>query len=314
MKNNKKSRSVNYPDIIFRIVTMLCALIILIIMIFLFYELIASSIPSIKKYGIGFLFSKDWDPVKEKFGAFPSICGTLVSTVIAMTIAVPLSFMTAFFLVEFSHPMLSRITGQAIDLLAAIPSIIYGMWGLFVFAPFMQEHIQPFLCNKLGFIPLFKGYPMGVGMLTAGLILALMILPFMCAVIRDVFRMVPPVVKEAAYGVGCTTWEVSWNITTKYGMQGILGALFLGLGRAIGETMAVTFVIGNAQNISISLMEPGNSIASTLASQFSEAVAMPLFKSVLLELGLILFATTLAIQVIAQLWLEKVRKSMGAGL
>lgn len=299
---------------IFKSVCAVSAIAVIALMGALFLELFFSSLPSIKTFGLKFIWSQDWDPVEARFGALPSIYGTLMSTLIAMLIAVPLSFAIALFLVEHSHPLLGKIAGQALDLLAAIPSIIYGMWGLFVFAPFLQDRVQPFLSQRLGFLPLFKGYPMGVGMLTAGLILALMILPFISAVMRDVFTMVPSVLKESAYGVGSTTWEVSYNITMKYGMQGILGAVFLGLGRAIGETMAITFVIGNAQRISISLLDPGNSIASTLASQFSEAVSNPLFKSVLLELGLILFLMTFAIQVIAQFWLNKVKKGMGAGL
>jgi phosphate transport system permease protein len=231
-----------------------------------------------------------------------------------MLFAVPLSFVIALFLVEMAHPLLSGIVGQAIDLLAAIPSIIYGMWGLFILAPFMQDHVQPVLGKYLGFLPLFKGPPMGIGMFTAGVILALMILPFIAAVMRDVFRMVPPVVKESAYGVGSTTWEVTRKVTMKYGLQGILGGLFLGLGRAIGETMAVTFVIGNSHHISASLFESGNSIASTLANEFAEAVSQPIFNSTLIELGLVLFLVTFAIQVLAQLWLNKVRKSAGGGL
>ncbi len=313
MKADNKAKS-NFADKVFKGVAFISASMILVVMGALFFQLMISSLPSIKEFGISFLWSQEWDPVENNFGALSSIYGTLASTAIAMLVAVPLSFVIALFLVEHSHPVLSKIAGQALDLLAAIPSIIYGMWGLFVFAPFLQDRVQPFLCKNLGFIPLFKGYPMGVGMLTAGLILALMILPFISAVMRDVFRMVPSVVKESAYGIGSTTWEVTVNVTMKYGMQGMLGAIFLGLGRAIGETMAITFVIGNAQRISVSLMEPGNSIASALASQFSEAVSQPLFKSVLLELGFILFLMTFVIQIVAQIWLNRVRKSMGTGL
>jgi len=188
------------------------------------------------------------------------------------------------------------------------------MWGLFVFAPFMQDYVQPFLGKHLAFVPLFKGPPMGIGMLTAGLILALMILPFISAVMRDVFTMVPAVVKESAYGIGSTTTEVTFNVTMRYGMQGVLGAVFLGLGRAIGETMAVAFVIGNGYTVSASLYDPANTIASTLASQFSEAVSQPVFRSTLMELGLVLFIVTFLIQVVAQMWLNKVRLSSGGGL
>jgi phosphate transport system permease protein len=319
-------------DGIFRILCFCAASVMIIILAGLFLQLLIHSMPSIKKFGLSFIWSVKWDPVREEFGALPSIFGTLITTLIAMAIAVPLSFVIALFLVELAHPVLSRITSQALDLLAAIPSIIYGMWGLFVFAPFMQDYVQPFLLKFVQMpldrlaallsiitgskvsIPLFSGASMGIGMLTSGLILALMVLPFVSAIMRDVFKMVPPVVKESAYGVGSTTWEVTYNVTLRYGMQGVLGAVFLGLGRAIGETMAVTFVIGNAQKISFSTFSQGTTIASTLASKFGDAVSQPIFKSVLLELGLVLFLATFVTQVLAQIWLNKVRKSSGGGL
>ncbi|MFZ2657313.1 MAG: phosphate ABC transporter permease subunit PstC [Victivallales bacterium] len=304
----------SYPDRIFKALTLVSALIIIVLMAGLFLQLAIHSIPTIRKFGFGFFCSKEWNPVTEQFGALSSIYGTLVTTLIAVAIAVPLSFVIALFLVEIAHPVLQRIVSQALDLLAAIPSIIFGMWGLFVFAPFMQDHVQPFLGKHLAFLPLFKGPPMGIGMLTAGLILALMILPFISAVMRDVFTMVPPVVKESAYGIGSTTTEVTFNVTMRYGMQGVLGAVFLGLGRAIGETMAVTFVIGNGYTVSASLFDPANTIASTLASQFSEAVSQPVFRSTLMELGLVLFLVTFLIQVVAQMWLNRIRLSSGGGL
>ncbi len=277
-------------------------------------QLVGNSLPSIRAFGLGFITSTEWDPaVAQRFGAASSIFGTLVSTLIAMIIAVPLSLLIALFLVELAHPLLSRFVGYAIELLAAIPSIIYGMWGLFVFAPFMEKYIQVPLNEHLGFLPLFGGAPMGIGMFTAGVILALMILPFVSAVMRDVFRMVPGVVKEAAYGMGSTTWEVTHQVTVRYGIQGLIGAIFFGLGRAIGETMAVTFVIGNVHNISASFFAPGNSIASTLANEFAEA-SDPLYMSSLVELGLILFAITLFIQIVAHVWLGRIRRSMGGGL
>jgi phosphate transport system permease protein len=198
----------------------------------------------------------------------------------------------------------------AIELLAAIPSIIYGMWGLFVFAPFMADQVQPFLQGWLGFLPLFEGPPMGIGMLTAGVILALMILPFISAVMREVFGMVPPVLKEAAYGMGSTAWEVTSRVTVPFAIRGLLGASFLGLSRAIGETMAVTFVIGNDHTISPSLFAAGNSIASTLANEFTEA-SDPLYLSALVELGLVLFLITLLIQLLAQLWLKRLQRLSG---
>jgi len=300
-------------DWLFKALTASCAALIIVIMAGIFFTLIQRSLPSIEKFGFDFLFSKAWNPAKEEFGALSSIYGTLVSTLIAMVIAVPLSLVIALFLVELAHPTVGTIAGQAIELLAAIPSIIYGMWGLFVFAPIMKNSIQPYLAKHLGFLPLFEGAPRGIGMLTAGIILALMILPFISSVMRDVFRMVPDVMKEAGYGMGATTWEVTKDVTVRYGIQGMIGACFLGLGRAIGETMAVTFVIGNNSKISASLFAPGNSIASRLANEFAEA-SDPLYLSALMELGLVLFTMTFALQIATQWWLKRVKKSMGGDL
>ncbi len=300
-------------DSVFQWASAACAAFLLIIIAGIFLELVWNSRLSMKEFGFGFLISDSWNPVTDKFGALTSVYGTLVSTAIAMVIAVPISLVTALFLVELAHPVLSKIVGGGIELLAAVPSIIYGMWGLFVFAPFMQDHIQPFIKDHLGFLPLFSGPPMGIGMLTAGIILALMILPFISAVSRDVFQMVPSVVKESAYGMGSTTWEATRKVTLRYGIKGIVGACFLGLGRAIGETMAVTFVIGNNHKVSPSLFSAGNSIASTLANEFTEA-SEPLYLSVLVELGLVLFGITIIVQILARLWLGRMEKSMGAGL
>ena len=303
----------NKGDLIFRWLTTLCAFIILITILGIFLVLVANSTQSIDKFGLNFLVSDSWNPVKEDFGAASSIFGTLVSTLIAMVIAAPISIVIALLLVELVHPIVSRIVGTAIELLAAIPSIIFGMWGLFVFAPFMRNHIQPLLGDWLGFLPLFEGPPIGIGMLTAGIILALMILPFIAAFSRDVLNMVPAVIKESGYGIGSTTWEVTKNISLRYGMRGMIGAMFLGLGRAIGETMAVTFVIGNAHYLSASLFAPGNTIASTLANEFGEAVSEPLFRSVLIELGLILFLVTMFFQLLAHFWLKRLHKTMEEG-
>ncbi len=314
VRQSQTRRSYRMLDALFYGVCGFFAFVILAIMAGILVQLAGNSMPSLREFGVGFITSTEWDPaVAQRFGAASSMYGTLVSTLIAMVIAVPLSLVIALFLVELAHPLLGRFVGYAIELLAAIPSIIYGMWGLFVFAPFMEKYIQIPLNDHLGFLPLFSGAPMGIGMLTAGVILALMILPFVSAVMRDVFRMVPGVVKEAAYGMGSTTWEVTRRVTIRYGIQGLIGATFLGLGRAIGETMAVTFVIGNVHNISASLFAPGNSIASTLANEFAEA-SDPLYMSSLVELGLILFAITLVIQIIAHVWLGRIRRSMGGGL
>lgn len=310
-EKNKKSQYI--VDKLFRLLTVICSILSFIIIIGIFVELLNNSKLSIREFGIGFLFSTVWNPVTQEFSALSSIYGTLLSTIIAMIIAVPMSLVIAFFLVELAPPTLRKFVGYAIELLAAIPSIIFGMWGLFVFAPFMSEHVQPVLGDYFGFLPIFHGPPMGIGMLTAGIILALMILPFISAVMRDVFQMVPSVMKEAGFGMGATTWEVTSKIVVRYGIQGLIGASFIGLGRALGETMAVTFVIGNNHSLSASLFSPGNSIASTLANEFTEA-SEPLYLHALVELGLLLFIITFFIQIIAQLWLKRIHKSMGSGL
>lgn len=306
-------RKRNKADIFFSFLSAFCAMLLGLVVISIFYELIVNSRLSIEKFGLRFLWSREWDPVAGNFGALSSVYGTLVSTFIAMAIAVPMSVVIALFLVELAPPRISKLIGMALELLAAVPSIIYGMWGLFVFAPIMAEHVQPLIAKFGGALPLFQGPPMGIGMLTAGLILALMILPFVSSVTRDVFRMVPSVVKESAFGVGATTWEVTRKVTLRYGRQGVIGASLLGLGRALGETMAVTFVIGNDHNISASLFSPGNTIASTLANEFTEA-SEPLYLSSLIELGLVLFVMTFLIQLVAQLWLRRLHKTAGGGL
>ena len=302
----------NKPDLVFRLVTGLSAVVAIAVMLAIGGVLFQKSILSIHTFGWRFLVDNSWNPVLSRFGAAGSIYGTLVSTIIAMLLAAPMGLIIALFLVELSHPVFSRIVGGAIELLAAIPSIIFGMWGLFVLVPIMQGHVQPFLQAKLGPIPilgaLFSGPPMGIGMLTAGIILALMILPFITAVSREVLGMVPPVLKEAGHGLGGTMWEVTKKVSIPYGIRGIVGAMFLGLGRAIGETMAVTFVIGNAHQISASLYASGNSIASAIALEFGEALGDRLFESVLIELGLILFLITFVFQVAAQMWIARLKK------
>ncbi len=304
-------------DALFRGLTVAAAFLVVLLTAGILLELVRHSRLAMAKFGIGFLWSDAWNPVTDRFGAASSIYGTLVTTVIALVIAVPLSLLIALFLVELAHPRIAKPVGTAIELLAAIPSIIYGMWGLFVFAPFMADHVQPALKGTLGDIPflgaLFHGPPMGIGILTAGLILALMVLPFISAVMRDVFHLVPGVVKEAAYGMGSTTWEVTRKVTVRYGLRGLVGACLLGLGRAIGETMAVTFVIGNDHRITPSLFAAGNTIASTLANEFTEA-SEPVYLSALVELGLVLFVITFLLQVASHLWLKSLEKSAGRGL
>jgi phosphate transport system permease protein len=300
----------NRIDMFFKWTAAFFASIVLLLMVGIFVELVKDSHSSLQRFGVSFLISQSWNPVTEKFGAASSLFGTLLSTALALLMAIPLSLVIALFLVELAHPVLGRFVGGAIELLAAIPSIIYGMWGLFIFAPFMADYVQPFLSTYLGFLPFFQGTANGLGMLSAGIILALMILPFVCSVTRDVFQMVPSVVKESAYGMGATTWEVTRKVTLRYGMRGVIGAGFLGLGRALGETMAVTFVIGNTHRISMSLFDAGNTIASTLANEFAEA-SEPLYLSALINLGLVLFILTVVVQVLAQLWLWRIYKRTG---
>lgn len=299
-------------DRAFRWIAALCASVLIIVLIGMVATLLRDSLPALKAFGPQFIISSAWNPVKSEFGALSSILGTFLSTIIALALAVPASLLIAFFLVETAPPALSATLGVAIELLAAVPSIIFGMWGLFVLAPLLARHVQPFLARIGGGIPLFSGPQIGIGLLTAGLVLALMILPFMTAVARDVFRLVPSVVKEAAYGLGATPWEVARQVTLRYGLRGLIGAGGLGLGRALGETMAVTFVIGNEHRISSSLFAPGNSIASTLANEFSEA-SDPLYISSLVSLGFILLVLTIGIQVLTHLWLSRVERRMGSG-
>lgn len=280
-----------------------CCALILLVMAGILVELWQNSLLSMRQFGWGFLTSSAWNPATGEFGAFTSIYGTIATTVIALVIAVPVSLVIALFLVELAPKGLSEFFGTAIELLAAIPSIIYGMWGMFVFAPFLAHYVQPALIRYLGFIPIFRGPAKEFGVFTAGVVLALMVLPFISSVMRDVLRLVPPVIKESAYGMGATTWEVTKDVSIRYGLRGMVGAIFLGLGRAIGETMAVTFVIGNAHRLSASIFASGNSIASTLANEFTEA-DKPIYLSALIELGLVLFLITALFQALAQLWLR----------
>jgi phosphate transport system permease protein len=271
-------------------------------------SLISGSLPAIREFGFNFLIEERWNPVTEKFGAAASIYGTLVTSFIAMLFAVPFGLLIALFLTELCPIWLRRPIGIAIELLAGIPSIIYGIWGLFVFAPFLQRTLQPALIDWFGDIPvlstLFEGPPYGIGMLTASLVLAVMVLPFITSISRDVFDAVPPVLKEAAYGVGCTTWEVMRYVVLPYARTGVIGGAMLGLGRALGETMAVTFVIGNAHRITASILAPGTTISATIANEFTEAVGS-LYTSALIELGLILFVITFIVLAIARYFLMR---------
>ena len=305
----------NLLDILFRNVTRLSAFAVLVLLVAIIVSLIIGSLPSIKAFGFQFLTSAEWNPVTEEFGALVPIVGTLVTSAIALLIAIPVSFGIALFLTELSPRWLRRPLGIAIELLAGIPSIIYGMWGLFVFAPLFADYVQPWLIEKLGPLPilgpLFQGIPMGIGVLTAGIILAIMVIPFIASVMRDVFEVVPTLLKESAYGLGATTWEVMWHVVLPYTKIGVAGGIMLGLGRALGETMAVTFVIGNAHQLSASLLMPGNSISSALANEFNEAVGK-LYTSALVELGLILFLITFIVLSLARYMLYMLTKREGS--
>jgi phosphate transport system permease protein len=301
-------------DAAFRWLTRLAAITVLIILSGIIVSLVHGSLPALRTFGLSFLFTESWNPVTEKFGAIAPIYGTIVTSLIAMLIAVPVGLFIALFLTELCPMWLRRPIGIAIELLAGIPSIIYGIWGLFVFAPFLQQHVQPFLIAVFGEIPLlsdlFAGPPYGIGVLTAGLILAIMVLPFITSISRDVFDAVPPVLKEAAYGLGCTTWEVSRYVVLPYTRVGVIGGVMLGLGRALGETMAVTFVIGNAHRISGSLLAPGTTISATIANEFTEAVG-DLYTSALIALGLILFVITFIVLACARLMLMRLNARVG---
>jgi phosphate transport system permease protein len=301
-------------DAAFRHLTRAAAVGVLIILGGVILSLILGGAPALREFGLDFFVQQTWNPVTEKFGALAPIYGTLVTSAIAMLIAVPVGLLIAMFLTEMCPMWLRRPIGIAIELLAGIPSIIYGIWGLFVFAPFLQQNLQPLLIETFGSVPvlstLFAGPPYGIGMLTAGLILAIMVLPFITSISRDVFDAVPPVLKEAAYGVGCTTWEVVRYVVLPYTRVGVIGGVMLGLGRALGETMAVTFVIGNAHRISGSLLAPGTTISATIANEFTEAVG-DLYTSSLIALGLILFIITFIVLALARYMLMRIERRIG---
>jgi phosphate transport system permease protein len=307
-------RKLRLSDRVFRILTRSAALTVLALLGGVILALLIGAMPALRKFGFNFLATEAWNPVTDNFGAIAPIYGTIVTSIIAMVIAVPIGLLIALFLTELCPPWLRRPIGTTIELLAGIPSIIYGIWGLFVFAPFLQQHVQPLLISVFGNVPvlstLFEGPPYGIGMLTAGLILAIMVLPFITSISRDVFDAVPPVLKEAAYGVGCTTWEVFRNVVLPYTRVGVIGGVMLGLGRALGETMAVTFVIGNAHRISASVLAPGTTISATIANEFTEAVG-DIYTSSLIALGLILFVITFFVLAAARYMLLRIERRIG---
>ncbi len=302
-------------DAVFYGLTVIFAALVLLILGGVIVALLDGAWPALRQFGLGFFVGAAWNPVTENFGALAPIYGTLVTSFIAMLIGIPVAFGVALFITELCPKWLRRPLGTMIELLAAIPSIIYGIWGLFVLAPFVQEYIEPAMIATLGNIPglgvLFEGPPLGIGVLTAGFILAIMVLPFIASVMRDVFETVPPMLKESAYGVGATTTEVMWRVVLPFTRIGVVGGILLGLGRALGETMAVTFVIGNSHHIHASILQPGTTISASLANEFTEAVG-DLYQSSLMALGFILFLITFVVLAMAKAMLIQLQKQAGA--
>ena len=308
-------RRQQWQDFLFHKLTFSFALLVLLVLMGIIVSLVINAWPAMQEFGLAFVTTIEWDPVNDKYGGLIAIVGTLATSLIALLIAFPISFGIALFLTEICPPWLKRPLGTSIELLAGVPSIIYGMWGLFIFAPLFSEYVQPALAGSLGKLPvigiLFSGPMIGIGILSAGIILAIMIIPFISSVMRDVFEVVPPVLKESAYGLGCTKWEVVRKIVLPYTKIGVVGGVMLGLGRALGETMAITFVIGNAHKLSWSLFAAGNSIASTLANEFAEAETV-LHTSSLFLLGLILFVITFVVLSAAKLMLLGLSRKEGS--
>ena len=312
--NTGKSNTFAFQDKLFARTTQFFALLVLVTLLGIIGSLIMGSWLTMMQTGAKFLVTDVWDPVRSLFGGMAPLWGTIITATIALVIGVPVSFGIAVFLTEMCPPALKRPLGTAVELLAAIPSIIYGMWGLFIFAPLFAETLQPFMINTLGKLPIvgpvFQGTPNGFGVFTAGVILSVMVIPFIASVMRDVFDTTPPILKESAYGLGATTWEVVWNVVLPYTKTGVIGGIMLGLGRALGETMAVTFVIGNAYNISAKLFEPGNSIASSLANEFNEA-SDPAHLSALITLGLTLFVLSFIVLALSRWMLSSMSAKEG---
>ena len=300
----------------FRTATLAAALIVLALLGGVALSLLRGAWPALSQFRLGFLTREIWNPVTDQYGALAPIYGTLMTSLIAMLVAVPIGFGVAVFLTQLCPGWLRRPVGTAIELLAAVPSIIFGIWGLFVLSPILQRHVQPWLIEHVGPLPgigrLFQGPPFGIGVLTAGLVLAIMVLPFIAAVMRDVFETVPDVLKESGYALGATTWEVIWQVVVPYSRVGMVGGIMLGLGRALGETMAVTFVIGNAHRVSASLLAPGTTISASIANEFTEAVG-DLYTSSLVALGVLLFLITFTVIAAARFMLLRLdRRALSA--
>ncbi|UEA17268.1 phosphate ABC transporter permease subunit PstC [Pasteurella canis] len=303
----------HFIELFFKNMTRFFAVFVFLILAAVMISLIIGGWDSLSQFGLRFLWINDWNPVQNSYGALVPIIGTLITSFLALLIAVPISFGIAIFLTELAPEWLKRPIGTAIEMLAAIPSIIYGMWGLFIFVPLFQEHLQPSLIDWFGELPilhyLFSGAPFGISLFTAGLVLAIMIIPFIASVMRDVFTIVPAILKESAYGLGATTWEVMWKVVLPYTKTGVVGGIMLGLGRALGETMAVTFVIGNAFHLPESLFSPSTSIASSIANEFNEASGLQ--KAALMEFGLILFLITTIVLSLSRLLIMRIEKKEG---
>ncbi len=311
-----KRRSSRTADVVFEWAARMAAVVTLLLLAAIILALVMGAWPAIKEYGLSFLWTSEWDPVQNKYGGLVMIYGTLMTSLVALVIAVPVSFGIALFLTELSPRWLKRPLGVAIELLAAVPSIVYGMWGLLVFGPILAEYVQAPLQAAFSDVPylgaLFSGPPVGIGILAAGIILAIMIIPFIASVMRDVFDVTPPMLKESAYALGATTWEVVFKIVLPYTKAGVIGGIMLGLGRALGETMAVTFVIGNFNQLdSLSLFQAANSITSALANEFAEA-SEGLHQAALIYLGLVLFFITFVVLTLSKLLLSRLQKGEGA--
>lgn len=298
----------------FRLLALGAAILVVAVFAGIVFSLAAGAWPALSRFGFGFLTSTAWNPVTDHFGTLPAIYGTLITSALAMLVAVPVGIGIAIFLTELCPRSLRRPVGIATELLAGIPSIIYGIWGAFIFAPLFQQHLQPKAIDAFSGVPLlselFAGPPYGIGIFTASLVLSIMILPFISSVTRDVFETVPSMLKEAAYGLGCTTWEVTWNVVLPYARSGVVGGAMLALGRALGETMAVTFVIGNAHKIALSLFAPGTTISAAIANEFTEAEG-DIYRSALIETGLILFFITFVVLAAAQLMIRRLEAQAG---
>ncbi len=304
-KSNKMNQ--NFLDKLFKNITLFFAIIVVILMVWMIVALIIQSKLSIEKFGLSFITSIEWDPVQDEFGALPFIYGTIVSSIIAVLIATPISIGIGLFLTEISSKWMRIVIAFMVQILASIPSILYGLWGLFIFVPFIRDYFQKPVSNILGWFPLFSGAPIGLGMLSAGIILAIMIIPIISALVVDIIETVPSDLKAGSLALGSTKWEMIWNVVLPYAKQGIIGAVIMGLGRALGETMAVTMVIGNRAEIMASLFAPGHSMAAVIANEFNEATGAIHYSS-LIEIGLLLFLVTFTLNAIARFFIRKLSK------